>query len=137
MSGRAGSFSRDAGKLYLLYLAAGLAAVPAGVAYALLAVNGYDRWWTALPAIALGLWTATRVWKFLEGKLYVKSPATAASLQPVVLYSLGYRSDVAGTAAAVALCAVLVVNPLAESVLIGPGGARHVVSGADMQIPRS
>jgi hypothetical protein len=42
-------------KLYLQYMAVGFSAIPAGLVYALFAIHGYDRWWIALPLIAVGL----------------------------------------------------------------------------------
>jgi hypothetical protein len=79
MFSRLSSFLRESGKLYVLYLTAGIAAIPAGIIYAVLAVNGYDRWWTALPAIVLGFWMAKRMWKYVERKLIMLDYNSMAS----------------------------------------------------------
>jgi hypothetical protein len=73
------SFLRESGKLYILYMSAGVAAIPAGVLYALLAVKGYDHWWTAVPAIIFGLWTAKRAWKFVDRRFFAIDYSTTAS----------------------------------------------------------
>ncbi len=64
------SFLRESGKLYVLYMVAGVAAIPAGALYAILAVKGYNGWWTALPAIVFGFWMAKEAWSFVERKLF-------------------------------------------------------------------
>jgi len=70
MSSRLSSFLRESGKLYVLYLAAGIAAIPAGVIYAFLVVTGYNRWWTVVPAIVLGFWMGRKAWKYVHGRLF-------------------------------------------------------------------
>src|SRR5207245_11397627 len=69
MSSRLDSFLRESGKLYILYLSAGVAAIPAGLIYALFAVNGYDRWWSAVLCIGLGFLLAGGTWKYLSLRL--------------------------------------------------------------------
>lgn len=55
-------------KLYVRYMGVGVAAIPGGIVYGILAVNGYDRWWTVLPSIALGLALGRMIWKYLDSK---------------------------------------------------------------------
>lgn len=74
MSLHLNSFLRESRKMYFLYLAAGVAAIPAGLIYALLAASGYERWWTAVSAIALGFWMARKTWKHIERKLFDEFP---------------------------------------------------------------
>ncbi len=75
MSNLAHSSFRDEARLYLLYFAAGCAAVPAGIAYAFLVATGWERWWTVAPLLAFGLDTALVVWKLLERKFSASVPA--------------------------------------------------------------
>jgi hypothetical protein len=70
MSSLANSSLREAGKVYLLYIAAGVAAVPAGVAYSLLVVSGWERWWTVLPLLGTGFAMALLLWRLLERRLF-------------------------------------------------------------------
>ena len=70
---------RDETKLYLLYLAAGVASVPAGICYALLAAKGWERWWTVVPLLAFGLATALFTWKHLEKKFTSRIAVRAIS----------------------------------------------------------
>ena len=79
MQSRIGSFLREFGKLYILYMSAGAAAIPAGALYALLAAKGYDHWWTAVPAIILGLWMAKVAWKFVDRRFFTPSHNSTAS----------------------------------------------------------
>lgn len=60
------SFLRDSGRLYTIYLAVGLAAIPGGVVYAVLAVKGYGGWWSALLAIVFAFWMAKEAWRYVE-----------------------------------------------------------------------
>jgi hypothetical protein len=73
------SFLRESSKLYVLYMTAGVAAIPAGTLYALLAVKGYDHWWTAVPAIILGLWSARKAWKFVDRGIFMMGYNPTAS----------------------------------------------------------
>ncbi|PYU27283.1 MAG: hypothetical protein DMG32_07795 [Acidobacteria bacterium] len=93
---------RESGKLYILYLSAGVAAIPAGLIYALFAVNGYDRWWTAVPCIGLGFWMARETWKYLS--LRLQKP-----IAPVIAINVGAKGfGVRFTAAAVVASAFVV-----------------------------
>src|SRR5437870_2589218 len=62
------SFLRESARLYVRYLSVGISAIPAGVAYGICVVKGYDRWWVALLAIAVSLCVARIVWKYLDSK---------------------------------------------------------------------
>jgi hypothetical protein len=73
------SFLRESGKLYLLYMLAGVSAIPAGALYAILAVKGYDGWLSALLAIALGFLMAISTWKYVERKFFTLEYNPAAS----------------------------------------------------------
>jgi hypothetical protein len=75
------SFLREWGKGYALYVAAGLAAIPAGAAYAVLAVSGYKTWWTASLAVAIGFWCARLVWDYVEHRFF------AQQLTPTLTWS--------------------------------------------------
>jgi hypothetical protein len=66
MSATRTSFWRDSRNIYVLYMVAGVAAVPAGLIYALLAAKNLDRWWTTCPLLALGLISALLVWSYCE-----------------------------------------------------------------------
>ena len=61
------------------YMVAGLAAIPAGALYAILSVEGYDRWWTALPAIVLGFSMAVKAWKYVDKKFFTLNFSPTAS----------------------------------------------------------
>ena len=76
------SFLRESYKLYVLYMVAGVAAIPAGVLYALLAVKGYGSWWTALLAIVLGFWLAKEAWRYVERRFFTPafSPTTSGAV---------------------------------------------------------
>ncbi len=69
MSSRVNSSLRDAGKLYLLYMAAGIAAIPAGIAYSLVHVAGMERWWTISPLLIVGFSSAIFAWRYCERSL--------------------------------------------------------------------
>ena len=66
MSEGATSWSRETGRLYLKYMAAGLAAIPAGIIYGLLAMAGWERPWTVILILALGVSSALCVCGFIE-----------------------------------------------------------------------
>ena len=73
------SFLRESGRLYLLYMTAGIAAIPAVAIYAVLAAEGYRRWWTAVPAIALAFLMAVKAWQYVDRKLFTKESSVTAS----------------------------------------------------------
>ena len=62
MSETRASFWRDLRNLYVLYMVSAVAAVPAGLIYAILAMKHLDRWWTTVPLLALGLASALLAW---------------------------------------------------------------------------
>jgi hypothetical protein len=75
------SFLRESGKLYVLYMVGGVAAVPAGALYALLASKGFGQWWTALAAIVLGFWMAKEARDYVELKFFTRGfTASGASI---------------------------------------------------------
>lgn len=78
MSKLAQSSFRNEARLYLLYVVAGVAAIPAGMVYAALAVTGWVRWWTVVPLLALGLASALSFWKYVEKRLLARAPVTVA-----------------------------------------------------------
>jgi hypothetical protein len=81
MSATRTSFWRDSRNLYLLYLVAGVAAMPAGLIYAILATKHLDRWWTTVPLLALGLVSALLVWSYCERHWF---PARSESLTETI-----------------------------------------------------
>jgi hypothetical protein len=80
---------REAGKLYALYGIAGIAAIPAGVAYSLLRIAGLERWWTLLPLLVVGLCMALWAWRYAERWLCLyegrTDQALASQVQPVMM----------------------------------------------------
>lgn len=54
---------------YILYLSAGVGAIPAAALYALAAAFGLDRWWVIVLSLALGLACAMKAWRFVQLKL--------------------------------------------------------------------
>jgi len=68
---------REFRKLYVLYISAGIAAIPAGFIYALLAAKGYERPWTAISTIVLGFLMARQTWKYIERKFFDEFPSMA------------------------------------------------------------
>jgi len=105
---------RDEAKLYLLYIAAGAAALPAGICYAILAANGWDRWWTVVPLLALGFATALLVWKYLEKRFNLRiAVPTISAAYNAKGYVFGLRgvSGVAAAASIAVLCSNLPNEP--------------------------
>ncbi len=70
MSATRTSFWRDSSNLFVLYVMAGIAAVPAGTVYALLAAGGWDRWWTTFPLLSVGVGSALLTWSFCEKRWF-------------------------------------------------------------------
>lgn len=64
------SFWRDLGKLYALYMLAGLATIPAGVVYALLVNQSWERWWSVLLVLALATVLAKSAWAYFHKRLF-------------------------------------------------------------------
>ena len=112
MSNLAHSSFRNEARPYLLYVAAGVAAIPAGISYAILATKGLERWWTVVPLLALGLATALLVWKRLERQFNSRIAATSALSYNAQghVYVFGLL-EVGGVAAAASI-AVLCSYPL-------------------------
>jgi len=64
---------------------AGTAAIPAAVIYAALAASGWERWWTTVPLLAIGLASALLAWKFAERRWLPADLSTnSGPEQPVV-----------------------------------------------------
>ncbi|SRR6266513_376741 len=108
------SFLRDEGKLYLLYVAAGIAAIPAGICYAIVAANGWERWWTVAPLLAFGLVSALFAWTYLEKKFAsrIAVPAvSAASNAQGPAFGLRAVGGVAAVASIAVLCTHLPNRP--------------------------
>jgi len=55
--------------LYLLYLGSTTGAIPWGLAYGILIINGVDHWGFAFVAVIGGFVTARSLWGFLEKRL--------------------------------------------------------------------
>jgi len=91
MSTLAKSSFRDETKLYLLYMAAGIGAIPAGICYALLAVAGWERWWNVLPLLALGLGSGLFVWKFAEKRFNAGVSTVVVAQTYSEAYTFGLR----------------------------------------------
>lgn len=92
-------FFRDAARLYLFYLTAGAAAVPAAICYAFLAANGWQRWWSVVPLLALGLAAALFAWKLLDKKFNLPvSPMAVSKTFNAPIYAFGF--DMVGSPAA-------------------------------------
>jgi len=62
----------ELGRMFLLYLAVGVAFVPFGLIYALLALAGWDHWFVAVVALAGGFLAARFVWAALEKRVFVE-----------------------------------------------------------------
>lgn len=75
---------REAGNLYILYAIAGIAAIPAGIVYSLLGIAGLERWWTALPLLAVALSMALLAWRYWERRLLGAEARTGQPLAPQV-----------------------------------------------------
>ena len=104
----------DEAKLYLLYMVAGAAAIPAGICYAILVAKGWERWWTVVPLLALGLATALFAWKYLEKRLYSRIAAPAVSeTYNAKVSAFGLRT--VGNFAAIASIAALCLQPPNQS----------------------
>ncbi len=111
MSSLAHSSFRNEARLYLLYLAAGVAAIPAGIAYAVLVATGWGRWWTVVPLLLLGLASG------LLGRKYIQKQFDSRAAVPTISeaaynaqgFAFGLRT-VGGVAAAASI-AVLCAHP--------------------------
>jgi hypothetical protein len=90
-----GSSLRETGKFYALYGIAGIAAIPAAVAYSLLHIAGLERWWTVLPLLALGVCAGLWAWRYCERRLYLSEGRTDQALTSQVQPAL-MMLDVSG-----------------------------------------
>src|SRR5712664_628630 len=105
---------RDETKLYLLYVAAGIGAIPAGICYALLVVAGWERWWNVLPLLALGLGSGLFVWKFAEKRFNARvSTVVVAQTYNAKAYAFGLKGT--GAIATAASLAMLCQQPSNQS----------------------
>lgn len=86
-------FLRKLPRLYVLYMSVGIAAIPAGIAYGVLVVNGYDRWWTAALSVAVGLYFGRTMWKYVDAKLFW-STEVAPAITPVICIQMTYGNTV-------------------------------------------
>src|SRR5713226_4718456 len=77
-SSRIKQFLRESARLYILYMSVGVSAIPAGIIYGILTVNGYSRWWVALLSIAFGLGFGRMTWKYVDSKLFWLRPTFGA-----------------------------------------------------------
>lgn len=118
MSSHRSLFLRESRRLYLLYVSSGIAAIPAGLIYALFVVSGHDDWWVAVSCILLGFWMARRTWAYLASRLeerVAESPACANSIVPVSQEAINAGGSGFGvrlaSAAAVASAFVMPVAP--------------------------
>lgn len=73
------SWSEGALRKYCLYLAAGAAAVPAGIAYATLATRGLESWWTVLLVLGCGVALAHVGWTLASRRLGTTKPAVVTA----------------------------------------------------------
>ena len=64
-------------RLYLQYMAVGLAWIPAAIVYALLAQNGLDQWWNAAALLAAGLACGYYAWAAAGRHLAPKAAPSA------------------------------------------------------------
>jgi hypothetical protein len=65
-------FLIESGKLYLAYMAAGAAAIPAGLAYAIIVIYGQATWLDAAVAILAGLLLAHCAFTHVSDRLRIK-----------------------------------------------------------------
>lgn len=68
---------RDWRRMSLLYLAVGLAFVPAGLLYALAGLAGWGNWLVAAVCLGFGFVMAHLVWAKLEGRLTAGARSSA------------------------------------------------------------
>jgi hypothetical protein len=69
MKFRQTSFWRNYVKLYLQYMAVGVAAIPAGILYAFAVSRGYESRWLTLIILVVGGCCARWAWTFADRKL--------------------------------------------------------------------
>lgn len=66
------SWLREAGKFYLMYLAVGLAFIPFGLVYGLLALKEWNHPLAGLILLGGGFLTARSVWERVHKRLFVR-----------------------------------------------------------------
>lgn len=82
MAARTETWTEATLRQYLLYFAAAAAAVPAGIAYAVLATHQLERWWTVLLTLLAGVLLAHFGWRVAERGIHRFSHEDA-SLAPI------------------------------------------------------
>lgn len=99
-------------------MVAGIAAIPAGLLYAMLDLYGYGAWWVALASIAAGLWMASCAWTYVDRLFFTKE--FTASGGCIITWSA--RPPLAAVAA-VAFCLTIlppVGNAVGNAVALAP-----------------
>lgn len=71
------------GRTYAMYMVVGAAAIPAGILYALLAVNGWERWWADVAILAAGLAAAHFTWRLIERRAHRVETPSGSAARPV------------------------------------------------------
>jgi hypothetical protein len=104
-------------RLYLRYMSVGVAAIPGGIAYGILAVHRYDRWWTALPSIALGLALGRMAWRYFDLKQRTEIQSSSASNIGGVDRRLSYSVPAYGLAAGVFIFSIVYAQAGTRNVL--------------------
>lgn len=66
-------WSRELAKKFIQYSSVGVVSIPFGLAYALLAIAGWDHWLVAVIALAGGFSAARFVWAMLEKRVLVRA----------------------------------------------------------------
>lgn len=133
LSRRIGPFWLERFRLYILYMSVGIVAIPAGIAYGILAVNGYDRWWTAILSIALGLWLGKMTWKYVDAKLFQRAEATNPASQ-LVFVNLAVHLDPAAAFSAEEFSALSAMLRARQRALILETANQADLPQADTQI---
>jgi hypothetical protein len=120
MSATRTSFWRDARDLYVLYVIAGVATIPAGLVYAILAANNLERWWTAIPLLAFAVVSALLAWSFCERRWFSIQSEHAPPAPSILVYEmspLGARV-VPAPAAAVAFVGILTLGSAVNGITV-------------------
>lgn len=112
MSGTRTSFWRDAARTYILYMIAGLAIIPTAAVYAALAATGWDRWWSTLLLLSLGVSCGLIAWRVCERRIAFRRDVIIRVDQPVDS-AAAFQPIAGGSAAGAAamFSAALVVGP--------------------------
>jgi membrane protease YdiL (CAAX protease family) len=91
MSATRTSFWRDSRNLYVLYMVAGVAAIPAGLIYAILGAEGLDQWWSTVPLLALGVVSSLLAWSFFEKRWFPRQLSRSISIMAYEVSPMGIR----------------------------------------------